>query len=103
MATRARVDDFTFILLFGLIYFGWRTLGLYLIAAGLMKWGLASSGNEVLWRRAAWVGLGIGLPVSVVTTIAWGQSYQAQNILTEIAPRCTQQLPCTITDHEPVS
>ncbi len=86
MATRARVDDFTFILLFGLIYFGWRTLGLYLIAAGLMKWGLASPGNEVLWRRAAWVGLGIGLPVSVITTIAWGQSYQAQNILTEIAP-----------------
>jgi uncharacterized protein len=86
METRARVDDFTIILLFGLIYFGWRTLGLYLIAAGLMKWGLVSIRNEGLWRRATWVGLGIGLPVSVITTVAWGQSYQAQNILTEIAP-----------------
>ena len=86
MATRARIDDFTTILLYGLVYFGWRTLGLFLIGAGLMKWGLASPANRGLWRKATWIGFGVGLPMTVIATVSWGLSYRAENILTPFDP-----------------
>ena len=86
MATRARIEDFKLILLLGLVYFGWRTLGLFLIAAGLMKWGIANPNNKALWRRGAWVGLGLGIPISILNTMALGFSYEAENLFTVAIP-----------------
>lgn len=86
MTTRARIGDFSLILLLGMVYFGWRTLGLFMIAAGLMKWGISGQDKKALWHKGAWIGLGIGIPVSILNTVALAFSYEAENLLTPAIP-----------------
>ncbi|HKJ15721.1 MAG TPA: DUF418 domain-containing protein [Xanthomonadales bacterium] len=86
LAIRTRIGDFTLILILGLVYFGWRTLGLFLIAAGLMKWGISGTANRTLWQKTAWIGLGLGIPISIINTVALAFSYQSENLLTAAIP-----------------
>jgi uncharacterized protein len=51
----------------------WRTLGLFMIGAGLFRLGLFTSFTPSIWRRVAVVGLGIGLPLSVLATWMYGR------------------------------
>jgi len=51
-----------------------------------MKWGIADPNNIALWRRGAWVGLGLGIPISILNTIALGFSYEAENLFTVAIP-----------------
>jgi len=51
----------------------WRTLGLFLIGAGLYRRGVVSGATPDLWRRVAIVGLGLGLPLSLLATALHAQ------------------------------
>jgi uncharacterized protein len=55
-----------------LLYFGiallWRTLGLFLIGAGLFRSGVLARATNQTWRRVALVGIAVGLPLSVLAT-----------------------------------
>ena len=56
-----------------LAYFGvvliWRTLGLFMIGAALFRSGVITGTSVATWRRVAAIGLGIGLPASLVATL----------------------------------
>ncbi len=55
-----------------LFYFGiallWRTLGLFMIGAGLFRSGVLARATPQTWRRVATIGIAIGLPLSVLGT-----------------------------------
>jgi uncharacterized protein len=55
-----------------LVYFGiallWRTLGLFMIGAALVRSGVVTGASASTWRRISVVGLGIGLPLSLLAT-----------------------------------
>lgn len=68
LRTETLVDTFINLLFAFLFYFSWRTVGLFMIAAGLVKWGVLNSRHASIWRRTAVVGLGVGIPVSIVAT-----------------------------------
>jgi uncharacterized protein len=55
-----------------LMYFGvallWRTLGLVMIGAALVRSGVVTGASASTWRRISVVGLGIGLPLSLLAT-----------------------------------
>ena len=46
----------------------WRTLGLFLIGAGLFRSGMLTRATPQAWRRIALIGLSIGLPLSGLAT-----------------------------------
>ena len=60
-----------------LFYFGilllWRTLGLFMIGAGLFRSGVLTRVSSDIWKRVAAIGLSIGIPLSVVTTWLQGR------------------------------
>jgi uncharacterized protein len=60
------------VLLYFAILLLWRTLGLFLLGAALYRRGLVTGGPPHLWRRVATVGLGCGLPLTVVATALHG-------------------------------
>ena len=47
----------------------WRTLGLFMIGAGLFRSGLLARATPQAWQRIAVVGLSIGLPLSITATV----------------------------------
>lgn len=63
-----------------LFYFGilllWRTLGLFMIGAGLFRSGALLQASPVVWKRIAFAGLGIGLPLSILATVLHGREIQ---------------------------
>ena len=66
------------------VYLGWRTLALFMIGAGCVKLGLLAAGHAALWRRAAKLGLGIGLPISCIATILRGVAWSRPGSLTYV-------------------
>lgn len=56
-----------------LVFFGvilvWRTLGLFMLGAALLRSGAFTTASLATWRRVAAIGLGIGVPASAVATI----------------------------------
>jgi uncharacterized protein len=46
----------------------WRTLAIFLIGAGLWRLGLLSRDRSMLGRRLSWIGLGVGLPLTLAAT-----------------------------------
>lgn len=56
-----------------LLFFGaallWRTLGLFMIGAALFRSGVLTGSSPSTWRRVSLVGLGIGLPLSLLATV----------------------------------
>ena len=56
-----------------LLFFGialiWRTLGLFMIGAALFRSGAITGASAATWRRVSMVGLGIGLPLSLLATV----------------------------------
>ena len=60
----------------------WRTLGLFLIGAGLYRRGLFSETTDTppdLWWRVTKIGLGIGLPLSFLATALHGRELSGLN------------------------
>lgn len=64
------------ILLYFAIMLLWRTLSLFMIGAGLYRRGFLTRGSPVAWRRVAGIGLGFGLPLSLLATWLEGREIQ---------------------------
>jgi uncharacterized protein len=54
----------------------WRTLGLFMIGAALSRSGVFTGASVSTWRRVSLVGLGIGLPLSLVATVLQSREIQ---------------------------
>lgn len=52
----------------------WRTLALFMIGAGLFRSGVITRAGSAQWRRVAIVGLGVGLPLSLIATRQYGRA-----------------------------
>lgn len=50
------------------LFYLWRTLGIFLFGAGLVKWGLLKRDASGIYRKAAKWGIAIGLPLSAIGT-----------------------------------
>jgi uncharacterized protein len=63
-----------------LTYFGvllvWRTLGLFMIGAALLRSGVIENTSVSTWQRVSVIGLAIGLPASLIATILQGREIQ---------------------------
>lgn len=60
------------------VYLGWRTLGLFLIGAALAKAGRLDEGGTAFWRRAVWIGLGVGLPLTLAASTLTLLAHESQ-------------------------
>lgn len=63
-----RAGFFALLMVYTALYLLWRTLGLFMIAAGLVKLGVLAFDRRAQWVRAAWVGAALGLPLTVLAT-----------------------------------
>ena len=61
--------QYSMVLLFFGIALLWRTLGLFMIGAALFRSGVLTRSSPSTWRRVSMVGLGIGLPLSLLATV----------------------------------
>ena len=62
----SRVTFLAFLLIvFSPLYLLWRTLGLFLIAAGLVKLGFLDVARKAAWSRVALIGFALGLPATL--------------------------------------
>ena len=66
---RLHAEQYWLLLLFFGIALMWRTLGLFMIGAALMRSGVVTGATAATWRRVSAVGLGIGLPLSLLATV----------------------------------
>ena len=65
----SRLSFLAFLLgLYTPLYLLWRTLGLFLLAAGLVKWGILHASRRQLWRRVARTGFIAGVPATLVAS-----------------------------------
>ncbi len=51
----------------------WRTLGLFMIGAGLFRLGAFTRAGPPAWRRVSVLGLGVGLPATALATWLYGR------------------------------
>lgn len=51
-----------------LIFYFWRTLAIFMIGLGLVKWGLFRSDNRALYRDTMCWSFGIGIPLSLIAS-----------------------------------
>lgn len=57
----------------------WRTLGLFMIGAGIFRSGVLARATTRTWQRVAMIGISIGLPLSIVAT--WLQAREVRGQL----------------------
>lgn len=60
--------QYALVLFYFVLLLLWRTLGLFMIGAGLFRSGILARATTQTWRRVAIVGLSVGLPLSVLAT-----------------------------------
>jgi uncharacterized protein len=80
IATLTRLSEFKTITFFGFILYIWRSLGIFLIAAGLVKWGILQDEKKPLWKKYAFIGLVVGLSLSILATLLKYNSYQGPHL-----------------------
>ena len=65
-----------------MVYFAiallWRTLGLFMIGAALVRSGVVTGAQPCNWRRVSAIGLGIGMPLTLLAT--WLQAREIQGL-----------------------
>lgn len=61
-------EQYAMVLFYFLLLLLWRTLGLFMIGAGLFRSGVLERATPQTWRRVAIVGLSIGVPLSALAT-----------------------------------
>lgn len=69
-----------------LLYLIWRTLAIFMIGAGLVKWGILAPDKAPTWRRFAKYGLLIGLPLSALATWLNAQAFLNENWINGFGP-----------------
>jgi len=65
---RLHAAQYAQLLLYLAIFLLWRTLALFMIGAGIFRSGFVTNGSSIEWSRVARIGLGVGLPISLVAT-----------------------------------
>ena len=65
---RLHAAQYAQLLLYLAIFLLWRTLALFMIGAGIFRSGFITNGSAIEWSRVARLGLGVGLPLSLVAT-----------------------------------
>lgn len=83
------------LLLYTPFYLGWRTLALFLIGAGCVKLGLLDDPKRPVWRRTAALGVGLGLPLSLVATALRGMAYTSPGTITTVSS-VLQEISCLL-------
>lgn len=68
LAIEIRTGQFVTTQIAFLIYYFWRTLAIFMIGVGLVKWGLLRKENRGLYGATIRWGLGIGIPLSLIAT-----------------------------------
>jgi uncharacterized protein len=66
-------EQYALLLLYLAVFLLWRTLGLFMIGAGLFRTGLITRLGHADWARVALIGLGLGLPLSILATWLTGR------------------------------
>jgi len=77
--TRLHVEQYTQLLFYLAIMLLWRTLALFMIGAGLFRSGMITAQLPAVGSRVARVGLGIGLPLTLLAT--WLQGRELQGLV----------------------
>lgn len=67
------------ILLYTPFYLVWRTLALFMLGVGLVRWGYLDPSRAELWRRVSLFGFGLGLPMTLVATAVRALEYERQS------------------------
>jgi uncharacterized protein len=65
---RLHAAQYAQLLLYLAIFLLWRTLALFMIGAGIFRSGFVTRGSAAEWSRVARLGLGVGLPLSLLAT-----------------------------------
>ena len=69
-------SQYAMILFYFAVLLLWRTLGLFMIGAGLFRSGALTINSPRRWNRVASIGLTLGLPLSVLATWVQGREIQ---------------------------
>ena len=75
---KMHAGQYALVLFYFSILLLWRTLGLFLIGAGLFRSGVIANHSPPLWKKVAVTGLSIGLPLSLLAT--WLQGREIMGI-----------------------
>lgn len=67
------------LLLYTPFYLGWRTLGLFLLGAALVAAGRLEDRPTEFWKRWRFLGLAMGLPLSMAASVTRLVSFETQN------------------------
>jgi len=70
---RLHAEQYSLMLAFFGVILLWRTLGLFMIGAALVRSGVIRKATYATWRRVSLIGLGIGLPLSLIATVLQAQ------------------------------
>ena len=70
---RLHAEQYSLMLAFFGVILLWRTLGLFMIGAALVRSGVIRNAPLAAWRRVSLIGLGIGLPLSLLATVLQAQ------------------------------
>jgi len=70
---RLHAEQYSLMLAFFGVILLWRTLGLFMIGAALVRSGVIRNASPAAWRRVSLIGLGIGLPLSLLATVLQAQ------------------------------
>ena len=70
------VEQYAQLLLYLVFFLFWRTLALFMIGAGLFRSGLIVRLTNADWAQVARIGLGLGLPLSILATWLTGRELQ---------------------------
>lgn len=68
LTMEARINQFVATQIAFLIFYFWRTLAIFMIGVGLVKWGLFRKDNRGLYLTTVRWGFGIGIPLSLLAT-----------------------------------
>ena len=73
---RLHAGQYGELLFYTAIFLLWRTLALFMVGAGLYRTGVIAESSAAMWSKVARVGIGIGLPLSLVATWLTGRETQ---------------------------
>ena len=76
---RLHAEQYSLMLAFFGVILLWRTLGLFMIGAALVRSGVIRNASLATWRRVSLIGLGVGLPLSLIATVLQSQEIQGHS------------------------